>query len=191
MKTIVMTGASRGLGLAITKKILAEGYFVVALARTMSDELKDLLENTYPEQIVFEPYDLAKVEGIGKLVSSIVQKVGPLYGLINNAAVGYDGILPTQHDSAIEALIKINTHAPILLSKYCSRSMLLFGSGRIINISSIIASTGYKGIGSLRSNKSFDVRFYEIFGEGFRRCANYRKFCSARVYGNRNDRWVR
>ena len=71
---------------------------------------------------------------------------GVPYALVNNAALGFDGVLGTMHESQIIELIKVNFTAPVLLTKYISRSMLLNQKGRIINISSIIADTGFNGL---------------------------------------------
>jgi 3-oxoacyl-[acyl-carrier protein] reductase len=79
---------------------------------------------------------------------------GHIYGLINNAALGHDGVLATMHESSIRALLKINIEAPILLTKYVSRSMLLNRYGRILNISSIIGSTGFTGLSVYGATKS-------------------------------------
>ena len=71
---------------------------------------------------------------------------GAIYGLVNNAGIGTEGLLATMHNSEIEALIRLNVLSPIVLTKYVVRHMMADGAGRIVNISSIIASTGYNGL---------------------------------------------
>ena len=132
-KTVVVTGASRGLGLAICTQLIKENYFVVAISRTMSDELSCLCEEK-EQSISYVPYDLADLDGIHALCKSITDAYGRPYALVNNAAVGFDGVLATMHNSEISTLLDINVQAPILLSKYLSRSMMLNRTGRIINI---------------------------------------------------------
>jgi NAD(P)-dependent dehydrogenase (short-subunit alcohol dehydrogenase family) len=68
---------------------------------------------------------------------------GDLYGLVNNAGSAAAGMLGTMRDQDIEALIRLNTLAPIILTKYVVRSMMTARSGRIVNMASVIASTGY------------------------------------------------
>ena len=63
-------------------------------------------------------------------------------GLVNNAAIGLDGILATMHEKDIHRLIRLNTEAPIILTKYACRTMLL-ARGRILNVGSIIGDTGF------------------------------------------------
>ena len=153
MDLVVVTGASKGLGLGICKRVLDDGYKVVGLARSKSDEFKQL-ESTYQEQLVFIEYDFNNTQGIHELVKSITKAHGHIYALINNAALGHDGVLGTMHESQISELIRVNVEAPILLTKYASRSMLMKLRGRVINISSIIATTGFNGLSVYGATKS-------------------------------------
>jgi 3-oxoacyl-[acyl-carrier protein] reductase len=84
---------------------------------------------------------------------------GPLYGLVNNAALGTEGLLSNMHNSDIERLVKLNTIAPILLTKYAVRAMMTEGQGRIITISSIIGFTGYSGLSVYGATKASMLGF--------------------------------
>jgi 3-oxoacyl-[acyl-carrier protein] reductase len=84
---------------------------------------------------------------------------GPFYGLVNNAALGTEGLLSNMHNSEIEKLIKLNTVSPIVLTKYVVRGMMTAGEGRIVNISSIIASTGYSGLTVYGATKAATLGF--------------------------------
>lgn len=152
-KTVIITGASRGLGLAICNQLLQENYFVVAISRSLSNELSNLCDG-HPLSIAHVPYDLANLDDIHTLCKAIIEEFGRPYALVNNAAVGHDGVLATMHNSEINSLLNINVQAPILLSKYLSRSMMLNRTGRIINISSIIASTGFSGLSVYAASKA-------------------------------------
>lgn len=151
-KLVIVTGASRGLGLAICQQLLLAEYTVLALARSLSDELIQLQQHN--SQLHFIATDLSQLDGIQALCTHIVKQHGRPYALINNAAVGYDGVLATMHNSEINNLINLNIQAPILLSKYLLRPMLLNQSGRIINISSIIARTGFNGLSVYAASKA-------------------------------------
>ena len=153
MDVVVVTGASKGLGLAICIHLVEEGYSVIGIARTESAELVTLKQK-YPKQFYFRSYDFSDTSGIYELVKSIKKDFGTVYGLINNAALGHDGILATMHETQISELIKVNVEAPIVLSKYLSRNMLSSFRGRIINISSIIATTGYSGLSVYAASKA-------------------------------------
>lgn len=152
-KLVIVTGASRGLGLAICRQLLQQGFTVLALARTLSTDLNALTEQ-YGSDLTFVSADLSDLDNIQPLCSELIKQHGRPYALINNAAVGYDGVLATMHNSEITALLNLNVQAPILLTKYLLRPMLLNQSGRIINISSIIARTGFNGLSVYAASKA-------------------------------------
>lgn len=153
MDLILVTGSSKGLGLAICKRLLNENYKVVGIARTKSDEFKEL-EVQHKDKLFYMEYDFNNTKDIHELVKSITKQYGPIYGLVNNAALGHDGVLGTMHETQISELIRVNIEAPIILTKYVSRSMLMKLRGRIINIGSIIGSTGFSGLSVYGATKS-------------------------------------
>ncbi len=155
-QTVLVTGARRGLGLAITTRLVADGYRVIAVARSESPELSKICDG---EAAVFEQFDLANIALIHAWVGVLAKRYGRFYGLVNNAAIGNDGVLATMHEHDISDLLKINLHSPIVLTKYLSRSMLLNGSGRIVNISSIIATTGFSGLAVYAATKAGLIGF--------------------------------
>lgn len=153
MKNVIVTGATRGLGLAIVERLLSEDYRLICIGRTETEGLS-VLRAAHPERVIFRPYDLYDIEGIPALVTGITREFGACYALVNNAAVGLDGVLATQHASEISRGIRINLEAPILMTKYACRSMLTKGEGRIVNITSIIASTGFNGLSVYGATKA-------------------------------------
>ena len=155
-KNVLVTGATRGLGLAITRRLQTEGYHVIATGRKQTHELKELIgKNDHVSgKVTFYSFDLSELNGIHAFVKLITKENGGFYGLINNAALGYDGVLATMHDSQIAEIININILSVILLTKYVCRSMLIQGKGRIINVSSIIGSTGFNGLSVYGATKS-------------------------------------
>lgn len=157
-KTVLLTGPARGLGLAISRRLLREGYRVVGVGRSLSADYRALIE-AHPAQAFFVTHDLADTAGIPALVKAITTAHGPLYALVNNAALGHDGVLATQHAADISAMLKVNLEAPILLAKHACRSMLARKAGRIVNISSIIASTGFNGLSVYGASKAGLVGF--------------------------------
>jgi 3-oxoacyl-[acyl-carrier protein] reductase len=148
MNTIMVSGAGRGLGLAICEKAITKGYRVVGLGRTCSAEF-EALDNAH-----FIRFDLAERDKIPGLMRDIHAEYGALAGLVNNAGVGNDGVLGTMHASDISRVLTINLEAAILMTKFATRRMLRRGSGSIVNISSIIASTGYSGLSVYAASKA-------------------------------------
>jgi 3-oxoacyl-[acyl-carrier protein] reductase len=154
MRNVVVTGASRGLGLAIAAELCGAGYHVIAIARSLSDELDAACGRDGPGAIHFVPRDLADLAGIPDLVSGLRREFGPLFGLVNNAGSGASGVLATMPDPEIERLIRLNTVSPLILTKYVVRSMMAQGEGRIVNIASIVGFTGYSGLSVYSASKA-------------------------------------
>jgi 3-oxoacyl-[acyl-carrier protein] reductase len=162
MRNVIVTGGSRGLGLEIARKLAAEGYRAVAIARSMSDDLASLIQEADSSgrgTICFVPSDLGEIQTLPELVRNISNEFGSIYGLVNNAALGLDGALGTMSNSDIERLIRLNTLSPIVLTKYVVRRMMSDGGGRIVNITSIAAFSGYSGLSVYAATKSSMIGF--------------------------------
>lgn len=165
MRNVLVTGGSKGLGLAIASRLAAGGYRVIALARSETAELRAEIERVAalsgrnPSAIAsgelrFRAFDLADIGAIGGLVSELRRELGPLYGLVNNAGLGTAGLLSMMRDADIEALVRLNTLSPLLLSKYVVRAMMAEREGRIVSISSVVASSGYKALAAYSATKA-------------------------------------
>jgi len=162
MRNVVVTGGSRGLGLGIARRLAAAGYSAIAIARKESDPLTSAIEEAGGAgrgALHFVPFDLAEIEKIPDLVKSLRKDFGPIYGLVNNAAIGAEGVLATMHNSTIERLVRVNTLSPIVLTKYVVRSMMSEGGGRIVNVASIIGFTGYSGLSVYAATKASMLGF--------------------------------
>jgi 3-oxoacyl-[acyl-carrier protein] reductase len=160
MRNVVVTGGSRGIGLAIARKIAASGdYRVVAVARRESDEFRRAAHEGGEDRLHFRGFDLGQIDKIPIFAKELRDTFGPIYGLVNNAGIGKEGLLATMHNSEIEALIRLNVLSPIVLTKYVVRHMLAGGGGRIVNISSIVASTGYNGLSAYAASKAAAIGF--------------------------------
>jgi 3-oxoacyl-[acyl-carrier protein] reductase len=92
-------------------------------------------------------------------VKALRADFGPLYGLVNNAGLGTSGLLSTMRDLDIQKLVQLNTISPMILSKYVVRSMMAQREGRIINVASIVASTGYSGLSVYSATKASLIGF--------------------------------
>ena len=162
MQNVIVSGGSRGLGLAMVRTLAAAGYRIIALARAGTGELTAASRAAAEAgrgAIEFRACDLSDLNLIAPLVKTLRADFGPLYGLVNNAGLGTGGILSTMHDQDIQRLIQLNTVSPILLSKYVVRSMMAQRDGRIVNIASIVASTGYSGLSVYSATKASLIGF--------------------------------
>jgi 3-oxoacyl-[acyl-carrier protein] reductase len=162
MDNVLVTGASRGIGLAIARKLGSCGYDVTAVARRTSDDLDaaiDACKGQAGGSLRFAALDLSDIEAIPEFVRQLRRDRGPIYGLVNNAGIGTEGLLATMPTAQIEALLRLNNLSPIVLSKYVVRGMMANGRGRIVNLSSIIASTGYNALSVYGATKAAMVGF--------------------------------
>jgi 3-oxoacyl-[acyl-carrier protein] reductase len=158
MHNVLVTGGSRGIGLAIATRLAGAGYNVIAVARRETEELAAAVRAS-EKCLHFRACDLAAIDAIPAFAKLMRDEFGAIYGLVNNAGLGTEGLLATMHNSEIEALVQLNVLSPIILTKYIARHMMADGAGRIINISSIIASTGYNGLSVYGATKAAATGF--------------------------------
>lgn len=162
MRNVIVTGGSRGLGLAIASTLAAGGDRVIAVARGETAELQaaaKAIKRSRKGALRFRSYDLADLHGIGVFIGSLRKEFGALYGLVNNAGLGTHGMLSMMRDEDIEKLVRLNTVAPVILAKYVLRSMMVEKAGRIVNVASIVASTGYSGLSAYAATKASLIGF--------------------------------
>jgi 3-oxoacyl-[acyl-carrier protein] reductase len=162
MRNVLVTGGSRGIGLGIVRRLTEVGYRAIAVARKESDQLTAAMEEAEAKNagsLRFVPFDLADIEGIADLVKTVRKEFGPIYGLVNNAGTSAEGSLALMATSQMERLIRLNTLSPIVMTKNVLRSMMADGGGRIVNIASIVASTGYSGLAVYSATKASLVGF--------------------------------
>src|SRR6266478_6247805 len=161
MRNVLVTGGSRGIGLSIARRLTIAGYNVVAVARRESGELRDVIAELKAGSgnLHFRACDLSAIDDLPAFVKSTRDEFGAIYGLVNNAGIGTEGLLATMHNTDIEALVRLNVLSPVILTKYVVRHMMADGAGRIINMSSIIASTGYNGLSVYGATKAAATGF--------------------------------
>jgi 3-oxoacyl-[acyl-carrier protein] reductase len=162
MRNVIVTGGSRGLGLGIARRLADSGFRVIAVARKESEELASAIreaERVNPGSFQFAAFDLAQVECLANLVKTLRKDYGPIYGLVNNAGVSFDGALALMPNSEIESVLRLNVLSPMVLTKYVVRSMMADGGGRVVNIASITAFAGYSGLSVYSASKASIIGF--------------------------------
>lgn len=154
MKVILVTGASRGLGLEIIKALLKDDEIkIVGISRT-SNENYERLKDKFGARYTHINFNLSNSDQIKQLYLKEIKPLGPIWGFVNNAAAAYDDIITNLNINLLENMYKINVFSPMMLTKYVLRDMLLNKTkGSIVHISSISAHTGYKGLAMYASTK--------------------------------------
>jgi 3-oxoacyl-[acyl-carrier protein] reductase len=162
MHNVLVTGGSRGIGLGIARELALAGYRVLVISRNPSKQLTATIHDLASRnagELHFISFDLSEIGGISKMVQNLRKRYGPIYGLVNNAALGSDGVLALMHNSQLEELVRLNTLSPLVLTKFVVRSMLSDGGGRIVNVASIIGFTGYRGLSAYAATKAAMLGF--------------------------------
>ncbi|MFV3129462.1 SDR family NAD(P)-dependent oxidoreductase [Niveispirillum sp. KHB5.9] len=153
-RLVIVTGGSRGLGLAITRSLLEAGYSVSTCSRSLGDTLPGLLE-VHPDRLFWQQADIGNAASTQAFIDATVQRFGAPWGLINNAGIAREGILATLPLVEVDHLIQTNLTGAIQVARGVLRHMLSRpGGGRIINISSIIGQRGYTGLAAYAATKA-------------------------------------
>lgn len=139
MKTVFVTGGSRGIGKAIVKCLAGEEYEIIVGYHThqeKAESLKREIKEKYNKEIMLVQGDLAKEEEIQKIIEKIEEKYESIDILINNAGLAIDTTLEDKTAENFKKILNVNLIAPFLLSKHFGKKMYEKKRGKIINISS-------------------------------------------------------
>jgi 3-oxoacyl-[acyl-carrier protein] reductase len=147
-RTVLVTGGSRGLGVGIVEAFLADGDRVATCSRSATERTDAwAADPDLAGRFHFAPVDLADRDAAAAFVHDVIERFGPVDVLVNNAGVAKDGVLGTFSDDDADTVIDLNLKATFQVTKVVVRKMLLGeGGGRIINISSIVGLSGYRGL---------------------------------------------
>lgn len=146
--SILISGGSKGLGKSIIENLLlSSDACITTFSRNPTNFIIDILQNPdLSNRFLYKQMDVSNINLLHSLINEARSKFGGIDILINNAAIAADGILAIQNDQDISKMIEINISGTISLTKLCIREMLPKKWGRIINISSIVGLSGYKGL---------------------------------------------
>jgi 3-oxoacyl-[acyl-carrier protein] reductase len=153
MKTILLTGVSKGLGLVLLKLLLKDGNIIYGISRSDNEELNKL-KKLFPDNFIHLKYDLSLTESVKELSKYILKNKLKFDSFVNNAAVAYDDIITNANFDKLDLMFKTNVLNPIMITKSILRNFILNNvRGSIIHISSISVHTGYKGLSMYASTK--------------------------------------
>ncbi|SDL11396.1 SDR family NAD(P)-dependent oxidoreductase [Tessaracoccus oleiagri] len=150
---VVVSGGSRGLGLAIVQSILDHGAKVATFARTVTPEL-EALAAAHPDRVHVASVDATDAKAVTAFIKEAERKLGPVDGLVNNAAIGQDSLHVHTSPERIADIINTNLTAPLVLSRTVLRRILSGrGTGRVVFVTSICAQRGYAGLVAYSATK--------------------------------------
>lgn len=154
-RTVIVTGGSRGLGAGIVQSYLDSGDRVATCSRSSTSEVERWQSDpATADRFLFAPADLAVREDGTRFVKAVIERWGGVDVLINNAGVARDGILGLFSDEDTDTVLDLNLKGTFHVTKLVSRRMLAAGSGSIVNISSIVGVSGYRGLAVYSASKA-------------------------------------
>lgn len=150
-RTVIVTGGSRGLGLGIAQAFLDAGDRVAVCSRTSTPATDAWADH---DRFLFQTADLADRADATAFVKAVADKWGAVDVLVNNAGMAREGVLGVFSDEDVDAVLDLNLRGTIQVTKLVLRRMLRQGSGRVINISSVVGLSGYRGLSVYSATKA-------------------------------------
>ena len=156
-KVALVTGASRGIGRAIAEKLVEDGFFVVGTAT--SDKGGDAISAYLAEGGKGMKLNVAEPDSIAEVLKAIVDEYGVPAVLVNNAGITRDNLLLRMKEDEWDDIINTNLTSIFRMSKAVLRGMMKARAGRIINIASVVGSTGNAGQANYAAAKAGMIGF--------------------------------
>lgn len=154
-RVAIVTGASRGIGEAIARRLGKDGLHVVAVARN-ADKLSGVVEAIKSSEGSAEAIscDIGDSNALTQAIESLGEKHGRLDVLVNNAGITRDGLFLRMEDKDFDDVINTNLKSAFVSTRAASRYIMRSKSGRIINISSVSGVIGNKGQANYAASKA-------------------------------------
>ncbi|MEV4999800.1 SDR family NAD(P)-dependent oxidoreductase [Nocardioides sp. LML1-1-1.1] len=152
-RVALVTGGSRGLGAGIVEDLLAQGYAVATCSRSRTDQV-EVWEKEFPDRFSFLSADVSVEADATRYVKDVVQRWGRIDVLVNNAGVAGEGMIALTDDGLIDRVVDLNIKGTLYVTRAASRTMLARRSGAIVNISSVVGLSGYRGLSVYSATKA-------------------------------------
>lgn len=153
MKVVLVSGGSKGLGAGLVDSFLQRGFKVATFSRSATEKTR-AWQQQYGDNFYFEALSLGDKPACKQFVQNIQEQLGEINILVNNAGVANTSVLALTDDDAIDRLVDTNLKGTFYLTRLVCRPMLSLGWGRIINISSIVGLSGYRGLSVYSATKA-------------------------------------
>jgi 3-oxoacyl-[acyl-carrier protein] reductase len=151
---VIVSGGSKGLGAAIVRTLAAAGTTIATFSRSSTPFIDELVASD-PEhrRLFWRAADATDIDQLKQFVTDVVSRYGHIDGLVNNAGVAIESVLPLARADDVHRVIATNLEAAIFLAQAVSRAMLSRRSGSIVNVSSIVGMRGYAGLSAYSATK--------------------------------------
>ncbi|MGH2617055.1 MAG: 3-oxoacyl-[acyl-carrier-protein] reductase [Thermomicrobiales bacterium] len=157
----VITGGTRGIGLAVAKRLTADGYDVLLTYKGDADAAEAATDELTGSGRRIEAIaaDISTADGAGAAIEAAMQRLGSLDVLVNNAGITRDTLLMRMNEDDWDDVLTTNLKGAFLTSKAAIRPMLRQRSGRIVNISSVVGQVGNAGQANYAAAKAGLIGF--------------------------------
>jgi 3-oxoacyl-[acyl-carrier protein] reductase len=155
-RVAIVTGASRGIGAAIAKRLAADGVFVIVNyngAKEKAEAVVSEIAAAGGEAVAWQ-CDVSDFEASSAFVSEVIKTYGRIDILVNNAGITRDGLLMRMSEADFNAVLDTNLKGTFHMIRHCSRQLLKQRQGRIINISSVSGLLGNVGQANYAASKA-------------------------------------
>ena len=158
-KVAVVTGGTKGIGQGIVLELASRGFLVYALGRNIPEIGDYTSDSVLAENIRFAKCDVGNFDEVQNVFSEIVKEAGRIDILVNNAGITKDTLLMRMKETDWDAVMNINLKGTFNTCKAVARTMMGQRYGRIINIGSVVGTTGNAGQSNYSASKAGLVGF--------------------------------
>jgi 3-oxoacyl-[acyl-carrier protein] reductase len=157
----VITGGTRGIGLAVAQRLAADGYDLLLTYRgdAAAAEAAQADLGSTGRRVEVLAADVATADGAGMAIEAAMQRLGRLDVLVNNAGITRDTLLMRMDDADWDEVLNTNLKGTFLTCKAAIRPMLRQRSGRIVNVSSVVGQVGNAGQANYAAAKAGLIGF--------------------------------
>ncbi len=153
-RVALVTGGSRGIGLAVAGRLYSRGAHVAIVARDGARARATMAGLEGGGKAVAVPADVSDAAQVEEVVATVERELGPVDILVNNAGVTRDGVLVRMSEADWDTVLDVNLKGAFLLMKLVGRGMMKRRWGRIINITSVVGLTGNRGQANYSASKA-------------------------------------
>jgi NAD(P)-dependent dehydrogenase (short-subunit alcohol dehydrogenase family) len=150
-KIVIVTGAARGIGYAIAKRLIEDGWFVVAV--DVDSQQGEVIQSLLSPQLEFYHADISRSEDVGYLFTNVIGNYGRVDAVVNNAGIIRDNMIWRMSEEDFDAVINVNLKGTWLMCREAAVIMKEQNYGKIVNIASR-ASLGNKGQSNYSASKA-------------------------------------